>query len=247
VNRQGLLVGVIAALMSESGRYEGFSFAIPSTLAQKVIYDIKKFGSVQRGWLGVTIIPVNNDIAEMSDLEQVKGVYIQSVNRNSAADDAGIKRGDIIVSVNDVAVKANSDFMELVARHRPGEKIDLEFMRNGTKKMVSVTLKNSMNTYDLISIRRDKLLQDLGFELRDLNSKEIAEYGSDGIIVVSVTVGGKMNKINIEPGYIISEVNGEKIDSVNQFIDLIEQSKGKIRLDGFYKSYPGSFPYVFRK
>lgn len=245
VNRQGLLVGIIGALMSESGRYEGFSFAIPSALAQKVIYDIKKFGSVQRGWLGVTIIPVNNEISQLNRLPNAMGVYIQSVNRNSAADDAGIRRGDIITAVNRVSVKANADFMELVARHRPGEEIEIEFYRNGSKQIVSATLKNSMNTYDLISIRRDEILKDLGFELRELNTKEKAEFNTNGILVISVTVDSKMNKINVEPGYIITQVNGIAVDKVNDFIDLVESTSGEIRMEGFYKSYPGNFPYVF--
>jgi Do/DeqQ family serine protease len=245
VNRQGLLVGIIGALMSESGRYEGFSFAIPSQLAQKVIYDIKKFGSVQRGWLGVTIIPVNNEIAQSAKLDNVMGVFIQGVSRNGAADDAGIRRGDIITSVNGIPVKANADFMELVARHRPGESIMVEYYRNGTKSTVEATLKNSMNTYDLISIRRDEVLKDLGFELRELSSAEVAEYGSEGILVVSVTVGGKMHGINLEPGYIITQVNGDKVREVDEFIDLLDQYGGEIRLEGFYKNYPGSFPYVF--
>jgi serine protease Do len=247
VDRQGLLVGVIAALMSESGRYEGFSFAIPSTLAQKVIYDIKKYGSVQRGWLGVTIVPVNNDIAQNKDLDKVMGVYIQNVNRNSAADDAGIKRGDIITGVNGVQVKANADFMELVARHRPGERITLDIIRNGKQKTVEATLKNSMNTYDFISIRRDQLLKELGFELRDLNTKEIEEYGAAGVLVVSVTLGSKMSDINVEPGYVITSVNGQAVSTVNAFIDLVEGSADEIRMEGFYKSYPGTFPYVFNR
>ena len=247
VNTQGVLVGVIAALMSESGRYEGFSFAIPSTLAQKVIYDIQKYGSVQRGWLGVTIIPVDNEIARENRLDQVMGVFIQSVNRNSAADDAGIRRGDVLIAVNGTPVRANSDFMELVARHRPGEEISLTLIRGGKEMEMAATLKNSLNTYDFISIRRDKLLGELGMEMRDLSQDEAGELGINGALVVSVTIGGKIHGINIEPGYIVTTVNGKKVAGVDQFLEEVENSPAEVRLEGFYRNYPGNFPYVFTK
>ena len=247
VNTQGVLVGIIAALMSESGRYEGFSFAIPSTLAQKVIYDIQKYGSVQRGWLGITIIPVDNDLATQNKLEQVMGVFVQGVSRNSAADDADIRRGDIITAVNGTPVKANSDFMELVARHRPGEEITLSLIRKGVVLEKTAVLKNSMNTFDFISIRKDEQLRELGFELRDLNSEEKKDLKVSGAMVVSVVVGSKMNNIHVEPGYIITSVNGKKIESVDDFITQLEKSRSEVRMEGFYKNYPGTFPYVFDK
>jgi serine protease Do len=247
VNTQGLLVGIIGALMSESGSYEGFSFAIPSTLTQKVIYDIQKFGSVQRGWLGITIYSVNNDLAKENGLESVKGVYVESVSRKSSASDAGVKKGDIIIKVNKSEVNGNADFMELVARHRPGETIQLTLVRQGETMVKQAILKNNMNTYDLISVRRDEALQDLGFELRDMSQKEIDAMGKQGVMVVSVLVGSKMNKINIEPGYIISSVNKNKVGSVDEFIEQYEKSDQEVRFEGFYRNYPGDFPYVFDK
>jgi Do/DeqQ family serine protease len=246
VNTQGLLVGVIAALMSESGRYEGFSFAIPATLAQKVIYDIQQYGAVQRGWLGITILQVNQDMADELELEEVRGVYIQYISSGSAADDAGIKKGDVILSVNGTDVEANADFMELVARHRPGETISLTILRDGEQIQKQATLKNNLNTYDFINIRRDKALQDLGFELRDMSSEEKKENKA-GVIVVSVVVGSKMGDINIEPGYIITSLNDQEIDSVDSFIKLYKEAKKEVRLKGYYRNYPGEFPYVFEK
>jgi len=247
VNTQGLLVGIIAALMSESGRYEGFSFAIPSTLAQKVIYDIQKFGSVQRGWLGITIVPVDQQIAEENKLKKVKGVFIQGVSKNSAASDAGIKRGDIVSEVNGTEVHANADFMELIARHRPGEKVELIVIRDGKEKQITATLKNSMNTYDFISIRSDRVLKDLGFELREMNSNEKSFLKGEGVLVVSILVGSKMDEINMEPGYIITSLNGKRIKTIDEFISALEASDKEVKLDGYYKNYPGKHPYLFEK
>lgn len=247
VNTRGLLVGIIGAIMSESGKYEGFSFAIPSNLTQKVIYDIKEYGSVQRGWLGISIIPVDNNIAKEYKLEKVAGVLIQGVNDKSAARDAGLQNGDIILAVNGNEIIANADFIELVARNRPGDKVVLTYSRNGVISKTTAILKNSMNTFDMVTIRKDKLLTELGFEMRELNDAERIETRKTGAYILSVKKGSTADKANIEPGYIITKVNGKEISSVDDFLKYAKESKRRIKLEGHYKGYPEMYPYELEK
>lgn len=247
VNTQGMLVGIIGAIMSESGKYEGFSFAIPSKLAQKVIYDIKEFGSVQRGWLGISIIPVDDQIAKEYKLEKVAGVLIQGVNDKSAARDAGLQTGDVILGVNGSEINANADFIELIARNRPGDKVVLSYSRKGVVSKTTAVLKNSMNTFDMVKIRKDKLLTEMGFELRELNDAERIEIRKTGAYVLSVKKGSVVEKANIEPGYIITSVNGKDIRTVDDFLKFAKDSKKKIKLEGYYKGYPDMYPYEVEK
>lgn len=133
VNTSGELIGINTAIISESGGYEGYSFAIPSNLVRKVISDIREFGKVQRAILGVNIRDVNNTIATDLALPGVEGVYVTNVTRASSAYEAGLRAGDVIVSVNSVKVSSVPELQEQVALYRPGDKVGIEFYREGRK------------------------------------------------------------------------------------------------------------------
>ncbi len=245
VNTAGDLVGINTAIMTYSGRYEGFSFAIPSNLAKKVIYDIIEFGAVQRGWLGVSILSVNAKRADELGLKTVGGVYLERVNKGEAASQAGLKKGDVIVGVNDIPTLSRPVFMEQVGRFRPGDSINLVYYRNGTKQVAKVTLRNQINTTDFVAIRKDKILTDLGFELRDLDRNEKKRLDTEGVYVVSVSRGSKIERTNMDPGYIITKINEKPVRNVQNLVDELEDHEGMVVLEGFYENYPGEFPYAF--
>ena len=133
VNSAGQLVGINSAILTETGVFEGYSFAIPSNLVRKVIQDLKEFGEVKRAILGVRILSVDDDIAEKNGLASVKGVYIESVNPRSSADVAGLRSGDIILSVNGRNTNSIPELQEQVALFRPGDEISIDYVRNGQK------------------------------------------------------------------------------------------------------------------
>ncbi len=245
VNTMGNLVGINTAIMTYSGRYEGFSFAIPSNLAQKVVFDIIEFGAVQRGWLGVTILNVDDNKAKELGLETVGGVFLERVNSGEAAGQAGLKKGDVVVSVDNIATLSTPEFMEQVGRYRPGDKLKLNYYRDGKLKTAEVTLRNQINSTDYVAVRKDKILTDLGFELRDLDKNEKRRLETDGIYVVSVSRGSKIERTNMDPGYIITKINEKPIGNVQEFIKELENHKGMVVLEGFYENYPGEFPYAF--
>jgi len=247
INTRGELIGINTAIMTLSGRYEGFSFAVPSNLARKVVSDLMEYGVVQRGWMGIEIASVTNQMAEERGLPSVAGVFITLVNKGSAAYDAGLLGGDIILSVDNVNTNTLSQFMEQIGRHRPGDIITVSYIRKGFINTVKVTLKNSLNSTDLVAVRKDKVLLDLGFELRDLSSSELSKNITDGVMVVSVYQNSTVGKANIQPGYVITHINNIKITDTRKLVEYLSNHSGEIILEGYYKNYPGLFPYMFRK
>ena len=245
INTRGDLLGINSAIMSNSGKYEGYSFAIPSNLAKKIIYDIKEFGAVQRGWMGITIVNVNAEIANELGVEAIEGVYLEAVSKDGAAKEAGLRRNDLLTSVNGFETNAVPSFMEQVARYRPGDVIEVGYFRNGQRLKAKITLRNQLNTTDFVAVRKDKILSDLGFELRSLDTKESKRLNTQGIYVVSIYGNSVIKETNMEPGYIITSINDKPIKDIDMLVDYLEQNKGTIYLEGFYEKYPGEYPYSF--
>jgi len=250
VNTNGELVGINTAIITRSGRYEGYSFAIPSNLAKKVIRDLKDYGVVQRAILGVSIDRVTDELAKQLDLESVAGIYIRRVNPGSGAQEAGLKEGDVIVSINNAATRSIPELQEQVARFRPGNTVKVEYFRNGKRYDTNVTLKNMSGTTSLVGSSnpdQNSFLRDLGFELRDLTSSEARKLGVKGAKVISIYRGSKIERTNMDPDFIITKVNDEKVENMANVIDALEKNSGKIMLEGIYEGYPDVWYYAFAK
>ncbi len=252
VDTDGNLVGINTAIITRSGRYEGYSFAVPSNLVQKVMKDLIEFGEVQRGFLGVTIKDISDEIADENDLKSMNGVYIQGVGEASAAEEAGLERGDVIIKVNGIEVTSSPELQEQVGLFRPGEKVAVVFLRAGKLKSTEVILKNSANTTSLDAKRKaDRLsskktmLEDLGIEAQTLNNKELKDI--EGIIIVRIEKNSIIEQTNMEKGFIVTAVNSKKISNLEEFIEAIANAEGEVVLDGFYEKYPGDYSYVFDK
>lgn len=247
VNTNGDLIGINTAIMSQTGRYEGYSFSIPSNLVKKVFSDLKEFGTVQRGLLGVVIEEVNNERAKLYGLTHVGGVFISNTTRDGAADIAGLKPEDIILELNNRTIKSVPELQEIIGRLRPGSKIQIKYWRNNQTNTVEAILKNQVNTTEMLSTRRDPLLLDLGFEVRDLSAEEKTNLKQSGVKVLSIYQGSIIENTNMAPGYIITTVNGKKVRSVDELIQTIQSADVNILLEGFYEKYRGKFPYRFNK
>ena len=247
VNTNGELVGINTAIITRSGKYEGYSFAIPVNLAQKIIRDLKDFGVVQRGFLGIFPEEITEETAESLGLTSLNGAYVSRVNENSAAEDAGLETKDIIVGINGNDINSVPELQEQVARFRPGNTISIEFIRGGKKQKTEVTLKNKSNTTSLIGARDDDLLMRLGFELREMTDRERKELKiGSGVYVVSILRGSAIEKTQMDPGYIITKVNDKKVASVDEIITEFKNTKGTVMLEGFYENFPGEYYYAFK-
>ena len=211
VNTAGELVGINTAIYSETGNYAGYSFAIPTSIVSKVITDLKQYGTVQRAMLGVVIREMNDELAKEKNIELRKGVYVEEVSERSAAMEAGIKEGDIIVSINDVATPTVAVLQEQVARYRPGDKVKVEFVRGKEKKSADATLKNSYGNTDVTKAMNIDML---GATLKEADDAVKAKLNIRGGVEVADVKEGQFKKSGIRKGFIILDINGERIARV---------------------------------
>lgn len=246
INTDGILVGINTAILTEKGHYEGYSFSIPVNMVKKVVKDLKEFGVVQRGWMGIEVEDVTNEIAKNKGLTRVGGVFVSSVLKDGAAKEAGLLSSDIITEINDMYIENTAMFMERLAQHRPGDVINTKIWRNENWLTFKVTLKNHLNSYDQVAIFKNGIFNDLGLEVRDLDSFEKSIFGKNGVLVISVLKGSKIFHTKMEPGFIILEMDGITIQNASHLQMLCQQKKaGKTVWEGIYKNYPGRYPYIF--
>lgn len=247
VNTQGALVGINTAIITRSGRYEGYSFAVPANLVKKVIRDLKDYGMVQRGLMGVFINEVDSRLAEELQLETVEGVYITRVTAGGGADEAGMKKGDVIVNINGVATKTLPEMQEQVGRFRPGNTIQVVYIRKGRRYETYVTLKNKSNSTSLIHAKDKAFLREVGFELQELPREEARKMGNiQGVKVISIYKFSTIEKTNMEPDFIITKLNDTAIYGLDQFVrQLKKNTSGTVVLEGYYEGSDEPFYYSF--
>lgn len=246
VNMNGELVGINTAIASPTGAYSGYSFAVPSNLVSKVISDLKEYGIVQRGFLGVMIRDVNADLAKQEDLDVTEGVYVDSLMENSAAEDAGLKEGDVIFEIDGNKVATSPELQQIVALHKPGDNVIISVDRGGKRKDIEVTLKNREGNTEIVKKDKVDLLNTLGVELETISSKEAKKLDIDGGVKVAKLFAGKIRKqTNMKEGFVITKVDGNKVTSVDDIINLLKDKKGGVLIEGRYPDYPGDFYFAF--
>ena len=231
VNTKGELVGINAAIASNTGNYTGYSFAIPVNIVKKVMEDFMNYGGVQRAYLGITFAEIDSEFAKERGLDEVKGVYVVDVLDNSAAESAGLKPGDVIVKIDNSVIDSKSSFLESIGTHRPGDKIEVEVMRDGKPKKLEVTLTNSNGNTDII---KNSDIRIFGASFKPLTEKEMYSLRIDhGIKVVNVA-GGKFRDAGIREGFIILYVDNKPINSVDDLKNEIEGKRGGVLIEGIY-------------
>ncbi len=246
VNTRGQLMGINTAIMTYSGQYEGFSFAIPSNLVKKVLEDIKLYGSPKRGWLGVVIKPVDNELADHAGLTEVTGVVLDKVNAGSAAESAGLNEGDIILTIDGQKVTSTPDFMGKIGQHHPGDVLTFTFMRDHKNKEAQVKLSESRSdgSSDISSGKSaDEIMDEIGFAVRDLDDKEYAKLPKGGILVEEIKKDSRIARANMEKHFIITRVNGISVTNVVTFKRELQRAGANLYLQGYYENFPGDFAY----
>jgi len=247
INTRGELVGINTAILTYSGKYEGFSFAMPSTLVEKITEDLMEHGAVQRAWLGVSILSINEERAKALQLDKINGVYIDLVEKDGSAKEAGLMYEDVIVSIDGKPTLSKPQFMEVLGQYRPGDKIKVEYIRKAQLNTATAILHNQLNTTDYVAVRKDKIFTELGFELRNLDGDEKDRNEKNGVMVVSILKDSKIESVNMDPGYIITSINGKQITNVNELKVELEKTENRVYLNGFYENYPMEWPYKFSK
>jgi len=245
INPNGQLIGINSAIASPTGFYSGYSYAIPVNIVKKVVNDLIKYGSVQRGFLGAQFIDAAILSPEQKQSQKIPsgadGIYITEVTSNGAANAAGIKKGDIIRKVNDVTIESGSDLQEQLSRFKPGDKVNVSFDRDGRNNTVAVTLKNSAGNFEIV--KADEMIDRLGAELITLDSKKAKEFGLDGGVVVrKISEGAINNQTRMRDGFIITKANGKSVTSVQDLKGVIGNSK-EVKVEGVYPGTNEIFEY----
>jgi Do/DeqQ family serine protease len=211
VNTAGELVGINTAIYSETGNYAGYSFAVPSSIVSKVVADLRQFGQVQRAVLGIQIANVTADLVEKEDLKVNEGVYVHEVMDDGAAAEAGMLKGDVIVELNKVTVRNMGHLQGELARHNPGEKVQVVVNRQGKEKTLTVTLKNSKGNTDVLT---KKGIDALGVTFKTPTAQELMKYGvRKGVLVKSVEQGGAFARAGIQEKFLIVKINDAVVSS----------------------------------
>lgn len=233
VDSKGDLIGINTAIASQTGQYAGYAFAVPSNIMKKVVDDLKQYGVVQRGFLGVQIQDVNAELAEQKGLDRPEGVYVQSVTDNSAAGDAGIKEGDVIVKVDDKIVNSVPELQEIVGLHRPGDDIKVAVLRKGQEKDFDVTLRNKEGKTGLVTNATKELKKGLGADFQILSDADLAKIKAQSGVRVTNITGGAFKTANIPNGFIITRIDKSAVFSPNDVYRLLKDKTGGVLVEGY--------------
>jgi serine protease Do len=246
VNLSGELVGINTAIASPTGSYAGYSFAVPSNIVKKVIFDLQKFGVTQRGFLGVSIRTMDDQTAKELGFDKPMGVYLDGVNTGSAAEEAGLKKKDVVTKINGISVNSSPELQEQVAKYRPGDKLQVEYIRDGKVATSSIVLKNKYNTVSTVDNSTD-VLDQLGIAVENLNDTEKRNLGVSGGVKITDIKSGKLAEFtDIRKGFVITQVDDEPVRDVNDFTNILKQKNGKVLVEGLYPNKPMSYLYAFR-
>lgn len=233
VDMDGNLIGINAAIASRTGSYEGYSFAIPSNIVKKVVEDFLQYGSLQRAYLGISIVEITEELAEEKGITEMSGVYIMNVEDRGGAKAAGIKKDDILLSVNNIPVNSNSQLIGVIGQYRPGDKVKVKVQRKDEILVKEVTLKNLEGTEEMHKEGESFYNEVLGIKVRPLSSSTKSELGINyGLELVEVREGVFKQK-GITDDFIILSVNYQKVSSENDLKKALNADRnGKIRIEG---------------
>lgn len=230
VNLDGELIGVNTAIASRSGGYQGIGFAIPVSTVRSVTRDLLEFGEVRRGWLGVSLQEVNAELAEQFELEDESGVLLSEILPDTPAEDAGLRRGDVVTEIQGEQFESLNDFRNRIADLDPGTEVDLTVVRDGRARVVSVTLGSREEDPEVAATEMEN---QYGWQLTELTDELRARLGAEdvsGVVVVSVYPGSPSAVAGIQSGDIILEVNRRSVDSLSDVREKLEGTVGEALL-----------------
>jgi len=231
VNTNGQLIGINTAIASQTGSYTGYGFAVPVNLVKKVMDDLLKYGKVQRAVLGVAIQEITQDLADKEGLKALDGVMVQDVTANGSAEKAGVKKGDVILKVNDVTVNSVSSLQEEIGKYRPGDKVKLSVNRKGESKDITVTLKGLDGKESTSMADKTEINTIKGASFETISKEEKDKLGiKNGVKVVSVGEGPFKGKL--QPGFVITKIDKQTVYTVQNVRSILESAEGAILIEG---------------
>jgi len=248
VNANGELVGINSAIASQSGYNQGYGFAIPVNLARKIVDDFMKYGSVKRGYIGVSFVPLSADNPAEIKSNEVSGLYVNEVVPGGGGAAAGLKSGDVIKKVDGVVINDSPDLQERIGRLNPGDKVKLSVLRDGSLRDFTVTLKgeSSVGVNTSTAATKSVEVSKLGATFVPATPAQKSKYGvSSGVVVSSVITGKAFDNIGVEKGLIITKVNGQAVNSVADVQKALPQTRNNMIYMSGVNPDGGTFSFSF--
>jgi serine protease Do len=248
VNLAGELIGVNTAIASRTGTFNGYAFAVPSSIVKKVMDDLLEYGTVQRGLLGVQIQDISRlDESLSGGLTTSRGVYVVDVNKGGGGEEAGLKSGDVIIGIDGVETNNVAKLQEMVARKRPGDKVEVKYLRNGKEAKATALLKNISGDTNIVKVIPPKIVSFSGVTFEDVKPAMKERLSIEGGAGITSVEDENWQKSGAKPGFIITSVIGSggryKITSSEQLVDVLKDNVGEeIVVLGLY---PNGQEYYF--
>jgi serine protease Do len=251
VNLAGELIGINTAIASNnsSGTFTGYAFAVPSSIVKKVMDDLLEYGTVQRGLLGVSIQDVSPELEDRisEKLFTSRGVYVAGVNAGSGGEEAGLKTGDVIIGIDGIETNNVAKLQEMVARKRPGDKVEVKYLRKGKEAKATATLKNLSGDTNIVKVVPPKIVSFKGVVFEDVKPEMKQRLKIEGGAAISSVNDEIWKKSGAKPGFIITSVIGSggryKISSSDQLVEVLKDNIGEeIVILGLY---PNGQEYYF--
>ena len=236
VNKTGDLIGINTAILSRTGSYAGYGFAVPVDIVKKVVHDIIEYGEVQKAFMGVNVIDLTSEIARNLDIKidrnKINGVVIKYIQDEGAAYKAGLKEGDILLQIDENSINSRSDFEEVISYHSPGDIISVKFIRN--QKMIDkrITLTNREGNTEIVT-REIFSSEYLGADIESVSKVERDLMGIDyGVKILKVYDHGLMSNLGLEEGFIITDINYTRIREPKQLVEALSNYRGRVTIAG---------------
>lgn len=227
VNAEGELVGINTMIMSQTGSYSGYGFAIPTSIMNKVIEDLKNYGTVQRALIGIRGTEVRNQIdaekeqGRTPDYGTVNGIYVTEVTADGAAEEAGLRKGDVITAIDGKEIQKFGELQESIVNHRPGDKVKVTYLRDKKQYTVTLTLRNAQGTTTAL---KNLDTEAMGAALRPLTDKEKEELNLSSGLIITAIRDGKFKDAGLTKGLIIVKINDREMKTVEDFEDVVKQA-----------------------
>ena len=246
VNLKGEMVGITTAIASPSGGSVGISFAVPTSIVEKVVKDLMEYGTVQRGIMGVQIQELTASLAKEKDINNLEGVYVADITAGGGAEESGIKAGDIILEINGTKVNSPSSLQEQVVRYRPGDKISVLIKRNNKTQQLAVVLRNLQGNTAIVKgdTGASSVNDRLGATFSNLSDQEKQKLRLSGGVKVTGLKNGILRQQGVREGFIITDVNKEPVNTVDELNRALRSLKGGVLVEGVYPDGTAAY-YAF--
>jgi Do/DeqQ family serine protease len=234
VNPNGELVVINTAIASKTGSYTGYSFAVPSNIAKKVTEDLLTYGIVQRAFIGVSIENVNQKLVDELNLKDLKGVMVNGIAEDGAAQIAGIQENDIILKVGNVEVNNVPQLQEQIGKFRPGDKVNLTVRRNEDESVYTLELRNKEGKTNVIKKEEENKFASLGASFKRLTAGELKDLKIKYGVKVSSIKPGKLRSAGITEGFIITHLDQKPVKKPEEVVYFFNNQKGGVLVEGIY-------------